>query len=186
MTVGVYGYRLTMEIKHFRAPREMHAFPLATRENLPSRSLAIPSRHQPSTRTANNRLIRLSIKATRWRKSLRFLRACLSANEIHVSTSSSSLSLLLTRSGRVTPFCLSSALTRSAKQFPPVEGCFKSPTHRRCFVVNRCEYLCRDVECLSSIYVKWRCIFFWLLPTLNLSPSKIIHLLVTLTEKCPN
>lgn len=49
MTVGVYGYRLTMEIKHFRAPREMHTFPLATRENPPSRSLAIPSRHQLST-----------------------------------------------------------------------------------------------------------------------------------------
>lgn len=87
MTVGVYGYRLTMEIKHFRAPREMHTFPLATRENLPSRSLAIPSRHQPSTRTQpTNRLIRLSIKATRRRKSLRFLRACLNANEIHVPT----------------------------------------------------------------------------------------------------
>lgn len=29
MTVGVYGYDPNMEIKHFRAPRKMHTFPLA-------------------------------------------------------------------------------------------------------------------------------------------------------------
>lgn len=65
MAVGVYGYRLTMEIKHFRAPREMHTFPLATRENSPSRSLAIPSRHRFSSNTAQLIHGPLPIKATR-------------------------------------------------------------------------------------------------------------------------
>lgn len=41
--VGVYGYDVSMEIKHFRAPRKMHTFPLANPWNLPSRSHPKPS-----------------------------------------------------------------------------------------------------------------------------------------------
>jgi hypothetical protein len=65
MTVGVYGYDVSMEIKHFRAPRKMHTFPLANPSNLPPRSLPIPPRHQLVSKNRQLHAIWCTIKTTR-------------------------------------------------------------------------------------------------------------------------
>lgn len=64
MTVGVYGYDVSMEIKHFRAPRKMHTFPLANPWNPPSRSLPIPPRHQLVPKNRQLHAIQHTIKTT--------------------------------------------------------------------------------------------------------------------------